>query len=168
MEPIHIPRLTKALHQTEVIEFDEAVPGLESLTPVKGQMKVSHKGNYLEVSAKAETIITLSCDRCLKQYNYRLAIAPTELIWLDEAAKQDDLDLLDRDISPEDLVETLPPRGYFDPTTWLYEQLSLEIPQQQICDQSCAGIQLPNKPEKPVVDQRWASLEALREQFSSN
>ncbi|MCL6435150.1 MAG: YceD family protein [Leptolyngbyaceae cyanobacterium HOT.MB2.61] len=167
MEPIHIPRLTRAPHQTEFIEFDEPVPGLESLTPVKGQIQVSHKGNYLEISAKAETIITLSCDRCLKQYNYRLAIAPTELIWLDESAKQDDLDLLDRDISPEDLVETLPPRGYFDPMTWLYEQLSLEIPQQQICEQNCTGIQLSSNSDKPVVDRRWASLEALKQQFSN-
>lgn len=168
MEPIHIPQLTKAPQQTEVIGFDQAIEGLETLTSVQGRLQVAHKGNYLEVSAKAETIITLTCHRCLQQYNYRLAIAPTELIWLDESAKPDAMDFLDREISPDDLVETLPPRGFFDPKTWLYEQLSLEIPQHQLCDQNCEGIQIPGINEQPLVDRRWASLEALKQQFSNN
>lgn len=169
MEPIHIPQLTRAPQQTEVIEFNEPIPGLETLTPVQGRLQVTHKGNYLEVSAKAETIITLTCHRCLQQYNYRLEIAPTELIWLDEAASQDALELLDHDIALEDLVETLPPKGDFDPATWLYEQLSLEIPQRQLCDQACQGIDLPKSDTgEPVIDRRWASLEALKQQFSNN
>lgn len=166
MEAIYIPRLTKAPQQTEVVPFNQAISGLETLTPVEGQVKVTHHGNYLEVSGSAEAIITLTCHRCLQQYNYRLAIAPSELIWLDDAADHIDPLLLDRDIASEDLVETLSPQGYFDPETWIYEQLCLEIPQRQLCDQTCQGIQ-PVVSEQPqrTIDQRWASLEALRQQF---
>ncbi len=168
MEPIYIPRLTRAPQQTETITFNEMIPGLETLTPVQGSLKVTHQGNYLEVSAQAEAIITLSCHRCLQQYNYRLKIAPTELIWLDEAPLPTDLDLLDQEISSEDLVETLDPKGYFDPTTWIYEQLCLELPQRQLCDPNCSGIELPETEAKPEVDRRWASLESLRNQLSNN
>ncbi|QZZ22600.1 DUF177 domain-containing protein [Leptothermofonsia sichuanensis E412] len=168
MEPIYIPQLTRAPQQTEVIEFNQMIRELETLTPVQGRLQVTHKGNYLEVSANAEAIVTLTCHRCLQQYNYRLVIAPTELIWLDESARPDEIDFFDREILPEDLVETLSPRGFFDPETWLYEQLSLEIPQHQLCDQRCEGIQLPQLDEQPVVDRRWASLEALRQQLSNN
>lgn len=168
MDPIYIPRLTKAPQQTEVIDFNEPVQGLETLTPVQGQLKVTHRGSYLDVSAHADTIVTLTCHRCLQQYNYRLSIAPSELIWLEETADQIDPVLLDRDIVAEDLVETLPPKGTFDPTTWLYEQLCLELPQRQLCDQACKGIEVtPIEPPAPVIDRRWASLETFKDQLRS-
>ncbi len=172
IEPIHIPRLTRAPERTEVVQFDEPIPGLETLTPVQGWVRVKHQGNYLEVDAKAEAIITLPCDRCLQQYNYRLSITPSELIWLDEAANELDPLLLDREIDPEDLVESLSPTGYFDPTEWLYQQLCLELPQRKLCDAECKGIPLPESEEpspKPGVDRRWAGLESLKDQlFSQN
>ena len=168
MESIHIPRLTRAPQQTEVIEFDQPIPGLETLTPVKGSLKVTHKGNYLEVSAQAEAIVTLTCHRCLQQYNYKLAISPTELIWLNDETSSD-FPPLDQDLAPEDLVETLPPRGYFNPETWLYEQLCLELPHRQLCDQNCQGIELPQQEsDQALKDQRWASLEALKRQIANN
>jgi uncharacterized protein len=167
MEPIYIPRLTKLPQCTEVVQFDEPIAGLETLTPVHGQLQVTHQGNFLDVSARAETIVTLTCHRCLQQYNYRLSIAPQELIWLDAAADELDLMLLDREITSEDLVETLPPDGYFDPAIWLYEQLCLEIPQRQLCDQNCSGIEIKSSERpQPVVDRRWASLETLKNQLS--
>ncbi|MDX2229682.1 MAG: YceD family protein [Leptolyngbyaceae cyanobacterium bins.349] len=168
MELIHIPRLTRALEQTETFHFSESIPGLETLTPVQGVLRVAHRGTFLEVSAAAETIVTLMCDRCLQQYNYRLSINPTEMIWLDEAADDTAPILLDQELDSDDLVETLPPQGYFDPTTWLYEQLCLELPQRKLCDAQCQGIQVSqtNEASQPAVDRRWAGLEALRNQLS--
>jgi len=165
MEPIHIPRLTRAPEQTETFQFSEPIPGLESLTPVQGTIRVTHRGTFLEVSAKAETIITLTCDRCLQQYNYRLSISPTELIWLDETADDATPILLDQEIDSDDLVESLSPQGYFDPATWLYEQLCLELPQRQLCDAQCQGIDVPQAKDT-AVDRRWAGLESLRSQLS--
>jgi uncharacterized protein len=167
IEPIQIPRLTRAPQRTEVIEFNEPIAGLDTLTPVQGRLQVTHQGSYLEVSARAETIVTLTCHRCLQNYNYRLLIEPAELIWLDGAADSLDPILLDQEISPEDLVETLPPDGDFDVESWLYEQLCLEIPHRQLCDQSCPGIEVPlAETAMPLVDRRWASLEALKNQLS--
>ena len=59
MRAIHIPELRQAPDQTRVFEVKEYLPDLESLTPVQGTIRVSHRGNYLEVEAEAETIITL-------------------------------------------------------------------------------------------------------------
>jgi uncharacterized protein len=166
MEAIHIPRLTQCPEQTQKIEFKTLLKDLKTLTPVQGLLKVSHRGNFLEVSAKAETIVTLTCHRCLQQFNHRLAIEPSELIWLDDKADQLEELPLDQDLSMDDLVETLPPNGYFDPETWLYEQLSLEIPQRQLCEQDCAGIEVADDLKNPGIDQRWASLQALKSQLN--
>jgi len=168
MKAIYIPQLLQAPEQTEVVAVNECLPNLDTLTPVQGQLQVVHRGNYLEVSGRAETIITLTCDRCLQQYNYRLSTTPTELIWLKDAEELHPETLEELDIAPEDLVETLPRRGYFDPEGWLYEQLCLAMPQRQLCDQQCPGIApAVNADGSPApVDRRWAALEALKRSLS--
>lgn len=163
MEAIYIPQLLKAPEKTETIQVQEFLQDLETLTPVRGWIKAKHCGNYLEVSAAAETIITLTCHRCLQQYNHRLVVDTSEIIWLDEAAEQTDMLLVEREIAMEDLVETLPPRGFFEPSQWLYEQLCLELPQRQLCDAKCSGIQPENNDAATaLIDKRWASLQALK------
>ena len=169
MEAIYIPYLLKAPQQTEAIQVDEFFPDLATLTPVRGKIQVQHRGNFLDVSGQAETILTLTCHRCLKQYNHRLKLNTSEIIWLDPAASQPDEGPLEREVAVEDLVETLPPDGYFDPGEWLYQQLCLEIPQRQLCDAMCTGIE-PAAPEETLeqsLDSRWASLEALKKMMNA-
>lgn len=159
MKAIYIPQLIKSPERAERVEINEYLSGLETLTPVQGELKVTHRGSYLEVSARAETIVTLTCDRCLNQYNYRLKIKPLEMIWLEEPVGEGDLPL-EREIDFEDFVETLPPSGYFRPIEWLYEQLCLEIPHRQLCDRACGGI--ASETAETLLDRRWASLESLK------
>ena len=165
MEAIHIPWLLKLPEQTNEIQVNELIAGLETLTPVRGRLKVRHQGNYLEVWAQAETIITLTCHRCLQQYNHRLKLDASELVWLDESANQPDDGPLERETALDDLVETLPPQGYFQPDTWLYEQLCLAIPPRQLCDQQCPGIQVTDTESASPSDRRWEALEALKRQL---
>ena len=165
MEAIHIPWLLKLPEQTDVIQVNQFLPDLATLTPVRGSLQVKHQGNYLEVSAKAETIITLTCDRCLQQYNHRLILDTSELVWLDESANQPESNCLEQETLLEDLVETLPPQGHFQPDVWLYEQLCLAIPPRQLCDQQCPGIQITDKENPTPTDRRWDALAALKRQL---
>jgi uncharacterized protein len=169
MDAIYIPQLARAPEQTETIEVQEYLPDLETLTPVQGQIRVTHQGTYLEVSARAEAIMTLTCDRCLQQYNQRITIEATELIWLQEPVEEPTEEGIEREVALDDLIETLPPQGYFQPAQWLYEQLCLEIPHRKICDANCPGIQIQNNPPaaKPTLDRRWASLESFKENLSN-
>ena len=170
METIYIPHLLTKTERKEVIDFEEFIPDLETLTPVRGRLQVTHQGNYLEVKAKAETIVTLTCHRCLKQYNHRLVLNSSELIWLEETANQIDSSSAEIEVPLEDLVENLSPGGYFSPGDWVYEQMCLELPHKQICDTECPGISLTDdaantESSETVSDSRWASLEALKRQL---
>lgn len=160
MDAIYIPQLAIAPEQTEVVEVQAFLPGLETLTPIQGQIRVVHQGNYLEVWGQAETIITLTCDRCLQQYNHRLKTEATELIWLDDAS-QTPIGPVEVEVPLEDLNESLPPQGYFDLDDWLYQQLCLEMPPRHLCDQNCHGI-TPTEASSQGVDRRWAALQALK------
>lgn len=165
MDPIQLPQLVQSPDCTEVINFSESLADLETLTPVKGWIKVTHQGSYLDVSTQADTIVTLTCDRCLQNYNYRLAIEASEMIWFQ--AKSDD-ELYEPgteiEVPLEELVETLVPDGAFHPDIWLYEHLCLELPQRKLCAEDCDGIALPAEPAS-AIDHRWAALESLKNQL---
>ncbi len=171
MNPIPIPQIARSPDRTVRWPVKDFLADLPTLTPVQGWVQATHCQTYLEVSTQAEAIMTLTCDRCLQQYNYRLVANTTELIWLDEAA---DLAVhtasTELEIAPEDLVESLSPHGTFDPAGWLYEQMCLALPLRQLCDATCPGIvtegdQVPAL--NPPVDRRWAALESLKQQLSS-
>lgn len=165
IQPIYIPHLEKAPGKAQVIQLDDHLKALETLTPVKGKLTVEHRGNFLEVTAAANAIMTLTCHRCLNNYNSRVTVAASEFIWLQDAVTEDYA--LEREVTVDDLVETLPPQGHFDPAAWLYEQFCLALPQQQICDAACAGIK-PQAPESALGDGRWAALSALKQQMSDS
>ncbi|MGF1569948.1 MAG: DUF177 domain-containing protein [Nodosilinea sp.] len=165
MQKVYIPHLLQQPAKTLAVDIDAHLPNLETLTPVRGEVTVTHQGTYLEVKAEADTIVTLTCHRCLQNYNSRLSIAPQELIWLQ--AEPDPTTLpLEREVGMDDLVETLPPGGHFYPETWLYEQICLALPQRQICDPSCPGIELQPSTDaaaSSTVDSRWGALIQLRD-----
>ncbi|EKV02435.1 putative metal-binding protein [Leptolyngbya sp. PCC 7375] len=167
MQRIYIPHLIKDPSKTRIIEVDDYLSDLETLTPVKGLIHIQHRGNFLEVSAQAETIATLTCHRCLQNYNARIQVDTSEFIWLQEPQPESYAEEVE--VSLDDLVETLPPQGHFEPAKWLYEQLCLAMPQRQLCDQSCEGIPNPvarSDDASAETDQRWAALSALKQQLS--
>ncbi len=164
MRAIHIPQLLNAPNKTISLDVAEHLPGLETLTPVKGEMSVTHQGTYLEVKGKASAIMTLECDRCLQSYNTRIQVDNSEMVWLEEPTAEA---ALEKEVDLEDLIESIPPQGNFKPDDWLYEQMCLAIPQKQICRPDCKGIAFKN-PEsaEPEIDHRWAALSSLRQQLS--
>lgn len=168
MEAIYIPHLLKAPKRQAEIIVNDHIARLNTLTPVKGTINVRHGGNFLEITSQAETIITLACDRCLQNYNHRLRINTSELIWLaSEVEKVEDLPI-EREVPMEDLSETLPPNGHFEPETWLFEQLSLALPLRQVCGENCPGAAKTSQNDQFQVDSRWSSLAALKEQLNGS
>ena len=168
MEAIYIPHLLKASKRQAEIIVDDTITGLDTLVPVKGAVIVRHGGNFLEVTSQAETITTLVCDRCLQHYNHRLAIDTSELIWLESELQNIEDIPIEREVSIEDLSETLPPDGHFDPDAWLFEQLSLALPLRKVCGENCPGANIKATVEDNYVDSRWSSLAALKEQLNSS
>ncbi|QQE63697.1 metal-binding protein [Leptolyngbya sp. BL0902] len=165
---VYIPQLLQQPEKTLTLEIEDHLPDLETLTPVRAEIQITHQSTFLTVKGWAETIVTLTCHRCLKHYNHRVAIAPEELIWLQ--ANPDPATLpLEREVAMEDLTETLPPTGYFDPATWIYEQICLALPQRQLCDSDCPGIDAPEDntagQSAAPLDQRWSILAQLQRQI---
>ncbi|MEO0947970.1 MAG: YceD family protein [Cyanobacteria bacterium J06641_5] len=171
MEEIHIPRLLSLPNRTEKLTFNGRLPDLDTLTPVRGMMDVTHCRTYLEVRAQAETIVTLTCDRTLQQYNHRLSVDTSEIIWLSAAAVETDSSAKEVELSLDDLTESLPPNGYFDPQGWLYEQLCLALPLRQVSEESL-GVDCnytdTTADGTAAVDARWSALETLKDRLATS
>lgn len=168
MEAIYIPRLLRLPERQEKVTFNERMVELETLTPVRGWVAVKHCQTYLEASTQAETIVTLTCDRTLQQYNHRLAVDTSEILWLSAAAgERAGVTAKEVELSVEDLTESLPPDGYFDIWRWLYEQLCLAMPLRQIGNDS-AEVDCNYTDTSGVGDTRWAALADLRDRLARN
>ncbi len=162
MEKIFIPQLAKSVNATETIQFKEFIEGLDTLTPVQGVIEIKHLGSVLGVKVEAWAIITLTCDRTLQQFNHRLSVNTSELIWLETPVAYDRLPK-EQEVDVEDLVESLPPNGYFDPAEWLYQQLCLAIPFRKIAPDAPEFTELTEAIEQPsVIDRRWSALNSLK------
>ena len=166
IQPIYIPHLLNFPGRTQSLMIDENISDLESLTPVRGEMTVRHGGTFLEITVKAETIITFSCDRCTKQYNQRLALDQSEIIWLDKEADLPQKFPKEREVSCEDLSETLSPEGHFEVEKWLYEQFSLAFPLRRLCGNDCQAPLIDSPQVEASADGRWSALEILKRQLS--
>ena len=104
MRAIHIPQILNAPDKTLTVDVAEHLPSLKTLTPVKGEMSVAHRGTFLEIKARSHAIMTLECDRCLQSYNTRVQVDTSEILWLEEPIANDDV--LEKEVELEDLVES--------------------------------------------------------------
>ena len=167
MQPIYIPHLLPRPQRTQSIPLEDFLSSVETLTPLRGTLSVRHGGTFLEVKLAVETIVTLVCDRCLQQYNHRLALQTSELIWLNKDEELSASPAQEREVAVEDLTESLPPDGHFEPEAWLFEQISLAMPLRKLCGKDCQPPNLPATDREPTLDGRWASLVSLKNQLSS-
>lgn len=171
MSPIYIPHLLSAANRTRTIFFETGFDGLNTLMPIRAEVAVRHGSTFLDIRGTAQTIVTLSCDRCLQNYNHRLSVDAKEIIWLHEPSEFNEAEPLEQEVGVEDLVESLSPYGHFDAEKWIYEQVCLALPQRQICDASCQGLiaetQADRSPED-AIDHRWSALAALKQQMTTD
>ncbi len=159
IDAIYVPQLLRMPGKAQTIILDDVIGGIKTLTPIRGNLRVAHRGNFLEVQLAVDTIVTLNCDRCLKTYNHRLKVETEEIIWLSYEREQDQNIALEREISTEDLCETLSPEGYFPVENWLYEQVSLAMPLRKLCGNNCQPPKNPCESEtESIIDDRWSVL----------
>jgi uncharacterized protein len=169
MEPLYIPHISARRDRTIEVIVDDFIPEFETLTPVRGKVIVKHGGTFLDITAETETIVTLTCYRCLQHYNHRLVLKTTEVVWLDPDADKPYDGPLERETDVDELVESLPPEGHFQPDVWLYEQLCLAVPQRELCNRDCAEVVADPQPAvtdaEVKLDSRWGILEILKDQL---
>lgn len=155
--------ILQAPNQTLSFSLNQMLPDFPSLVPVQAYVSVSHRATFLEAIGDASTIVTLTCQRCLRHYNYRHQIEFEEIIWIDSEAEiiPDEFE-----ISPDDLTERIAPTGVFDGLDWVYQHLWLLMPPKYLCEADCPGIAPAAETEESLIDERWAALKRLQDNLN--
>lgn len=162
LRPMPIAELLQAPERSREVEFNQVIADFPALMPVEGTARIEHHGTFLVARAQVKTIVTLTCHRCLQHYNQKLQCEFEEILWLEAEPEvyRDEIE-----VATEDLVERVDPDGTFDIENWLYQQLWLAMPPQQLCRSDCPGMEVEVDASQ-TVDGRWAKLQSLREQIS--
>ena len=163
LRPLPIPEL-RALPEGKHWQVDQPIADLSSLTPVRGDLRIVHHGTAIEVSATVDTIVTLTCARCLHDFNAPIHADVRELLeFSGEPSRHPEGSA---EALADDQDERIDPRGNFDPERWLFEHLSLRLPLVNRCGDDCPGP--PCWSSSPTeADPRWAALRSLSPQSSS-
>ena len=173
LEPVALKELL-ALGQPREWDVDGIHDELSSLTPIRGRVCAEHRGNVLEVEGSLQTIICVCCDRCLGNFNQQLTVNTRELIWLGAEPSEAAIGDADHNSdSAEGLMESLDPRGCFEPERWVFEQLSLQMSVVNRCGDHCPGPPVqPSAAAPPSAttsfkDPRWQALRDLQASMES-
>ncbi len=176
LDPIPIQEL-RISSCPKVWLVDGYLDDLQSLTPIRGEVTAEHQGDMLSVKGDIETVVNLSCDRCLNSFNQQLGFTEQELIWIRETYPNPNPKGITsfkelRFTLPDSMVEIIDPSKEFDPERWIFEHLNLRLEPINLCGSNCPG---PTNLSSPKANQnikhtshssenfdpRWSTLKKL-------
>lgn len=158
------------------IDFKETLEGTQAVKPAVGDLTVIASSTGMRLSGKVQTLLKLSCDRCLRPYFYSLSVDIDERFVIDGFGDWDSKsDKRDRELNKDDFFETLPPDNTLDITDVVYQAVTLATPPVCLCGDECPGPPMPTKSGKKAplnqgkearkaqnqIDPRWKNLKTL-------
>ncbi len=125
--------LTLEFQEDTVLECDKNT-GVSALLPVNVHLNVRKLDDGIYLGGKIDSVLSLRCARCLKQFEFKTAPA-VELTF-----KIKDHHARERELKPEDLDVRCISHGEIDVSEIVAEQLALELPIKPLCKEDCKGI----------------------------
>jgi uncharacterized protein len=167
----------RSLSQPRVdLQFNEKLEGTVAVKPVIGDLTVSASSTGMRLIGRVQTLLKLSCDRCLRPYFQTVTVDIDERFVIDELMNQDKNQQEVRELTrAADFVEALPPDNVLDVSDVVYQAVTLATPNSCSCGDQCPGPALPAKSAKKAslgkakegrraeapIDPRWKNLKSL-------
>lgn len=168
----------RALPQSRLeIDFKETLEGTQAVKPVVGDLTVTASSTGMKLSGRVQTLLKLSCDRCLRPYFQSLTVDIDERFQVSGFGEFDNSKTTqrERELSRNDFFETLPPDNTLDISDVVYQAVTLATPTVCSCGDQCPGPAMPTKSGKKAslnhgkearkaenkIDPRWENLKSL-------
>ena len=116
------------------IDFDEVIEDIPSKEPVKAHLKIKSLGDFIEITGNVKANLTLECDLCLKEFEYKLEFDINETY-----AKNTLLDEYGQETELKDgqFIIDLEGSNEIDICDLLYQSVILNIPNKKVCGINC-------------------------------
>ncbi len=116
------------------VDFDEVIEDIPSKEPVKAHLKIKSLGDFIEITGNVKANLTLECDLCLKEFEYKLDENIDEMFaknTLQEEYGQE------TEIKDGQFVTDLEGQNEIDICDLLYQSVILNIPNKKVCGINC-------------------------------
>ena len=116
------------------IDFDEVIEDIPSKEPVKAHLKIKSLGDFIEITGNVKANLTLECDLCLKEFEYKLNEEIDEMFA--KNALQEEYGQ-ETEIKDGQFVTDLQGENEIDICDLLYQYVILNIPNKKVCGINC-------------------------------
>ncbi len=116
------------------IDFDEVIEDIPSKEPVKAHLKIKSLGDFIEITGNVKANLTLECDLCLKEFEYKLNEEIDETFA--KNALQEEYGQ-ETEIKDGQFVTDLEGQNEIDIYDLLYQSVILNIPNKKVCGINC-------------------------------
>lgn len=116
------------------IDFDEVIEDIPSKEPVKAHLKIKSLGYFIEITGNVKANLTLECDLCLKEFEYKLNEEIDEMFA--KNALQEEYGQ-ETEIKDGQFVTDLEGKNEIDIYDLLYQSVILNIPNKKVCGINC-------------------------------
>jgi len=123
------------VEQEEKVSFPE--DNLNLTKPVKINVHLIDTGSSVLMNGTAETEVELECSRCLKKFQYPLAIKLNEEFTRDPFVPKSTKEI---ELKEEDFAYPIEKDNTIDLTELIRQDLSLALPIKTLCTPDCKGV----------------------------
>lgn len=116
------------------VDFDEVIADIPSIEPVKAHLKIKSLGDFIEITGNVKANLTLECDLCLKEFEYKLDGDIDEMFA--KNALQEEYGQ-ETEIKDGQFVTDLEGQNEIDICDLLYQSVILNIPNKKVCGINC-------------------------------
>ena len=115
--------------------------GVEIVAPIQFQLRIQKSGQLVEVDGRLETVVSLSCGRCLQAYETPLAseFALTFTPYV-ESEQEADTEEAEVELDTDELGLVYYKDDYLDLLQPLQDQLIMALPISPVCSDECRGL----------------------------
>lgn len=157
------------------MSFKESIDDLNAVKPVLGELTASASSTGIRVTGSVQTLLKLTCHRCLRPYFLSLNIPVEEFIVENGSKEEPERSPREKELTADDFVEVLSEDGILDITDLVYQAVTLATPVSCFCGEDCPGPAFPDSKTKSGslaaskekdsqedrIDPRWKNLKTL-------
>ena len=134
---IKISDIENAKNKQLNFNFDGLLDDIDSIGTVKADLLLESMGEFIKLSGHVYGIVLLTCDLCLKQYEYKLNFDVNEMFAKDSL--YDAQSGKETEIKDGEFVTDLEGADEIDISDVLYQSVILDFPNKKVCDINCNG-----------------------------
>lgn len=133
---ISICEIENNLNKSSDINFSEIIEEFNDVMPVSATLKVEVIGDYVKIKGNIKATLKLVCDVCLKEFEEKFDINVEEFF---TKTKLNEDELNEFEIKNDGFIEDLNGKDEIDLTDFIYQCVTIHIPNKIVCDINCKG-----------------------------